>query len=100
MNEETQAAIDRMFKGDLGWRDSSRKRLHRLLGKARTWQSALAQLADELENEYALMFEVSERNEQSPKLLKRAKTERSLVAGNVDWMLVVHRLYLELSFGS
>ncbi len=84
MNEESVAAIDSMFNGDLGWRNSSRKRLQRLLGKARTWQSALAQLADELENEYALTWEVSERSKQSSKQLKRVKAEQSLVANNVD----------------
>lgn len=100
MNDETEVAIDRMFKEDIGWRKSSLKRLQRLLEKAQTWQSALAQLADELDNEYALMWKISEKVEQNPELLRQLKAEQPLVASNVDWMVVVHRLYLELSFGS
>ncbi|MGK7908101.1 MAG: hypothetical protein AB4040_12875 [Synechococcus sp.] len=100
MNDDTEVAIDCMFKEDIGWRKSSLKRLQRLLEKAQTWQSALAQLADELDNEYALMWKISEKVEQSPELLRQLKAEQPLVASNVDWMVVVHRLYLELSFGS
>ncbi len=100
MNHETEVALERMFNSDVSWRNSSLERLQRLLGQPRTRKSALAQLADELEEEYALMWEFSASIERNPALFEQLKTAQSLKAGCVDWMVIAQRLYLELSLDS